>query len=355
MKKCESLCNIVAVGHHPETFSAHSGMLPLVQTLSAGYIPYSISWEQLQKRSWTFGYLLRRWGQYYYGSEWNALVPWVDEYRFLCRLKCVSPSVLHFLWAEFASPRKDQKFRKKSGVLVGTFHCSARRQVQVLGHFRCFHVYDLVTVVSATQVDFLVSRGVPSDRIRVVPHGVDTSYFRPGDRTQQEDGKLRFLLVGRTERDHAFASKLMQALKNKPVILNVVSAPDYSHFYQGLDNVILSPFLRDEELLRCYQTADLMVMPMLDCTFNNAVMESMACGTPVMTNRVGGVPEYVDETCNYVFDNKNLDEWVDVIHSIQSNPATLFARRPLVRQAAEKFDWGRIAPVYRQVYNDCMA
>ena len=69
--------------------------------------------------------------------------------------------------------------------------------------------------------------------------------------------------------------------------LSVCTAPEYHGIYKDIPSVRILPFLPDNELTRLYQETELVVMPMLDCTSNDAVLEAMSCGTPVMSNRVG--------------------------------------------------------------------
>ena len=62
---------IYAFGHHPELFASRSGMFPLADALNAKKVYYPIAWECLQKKSWKAGDLLQRWGNKYFGTEWN--------------------------------------------------------------------------------------------------------------------------------------------------------------------------------------------------------------------------------------------------------------------------------------------
>ena len=125
--------------------------------------------------------------------------------------------------------------------------------------------------------------------------------------------------------------------------------------YEGVPHTRFPEFLRDEDLLSLYQQSDLLVMPMLDCTANNAVLEAMACGTPVMINRVGGVSEYVNPDHCVVMDEKNVREWVDTLVELSRRPETLENMRPSCRSWAERFDWRKIAPLYRDLYRDVVA
>ena len=48
----------------------------------------------------------------------------------------------------------------------------------------------------------------------------------------------------------------------------------------------------DEELRRLYRQAWLLLLPLLDTSANNALVEAMACGTVPVVNNVGGVRDY---------------------------------------------------------------
>lgn len=345
---------VAAALHIPRTVSRLEGMYPLLEAVGAEPLVYPITWETLQERSWTLGHALRRLGNAYYGSTWNALVPLRDELRLARASRALEPAVVHFLWGEFASPRHPRLFRRGGAKLVGTFHCSARRQPSVLGRYRCMGAFDGITAMSRTQVPFLVEKGAPVDRTRVILHGVNETFFCPSEQTAGRDGRLRVLLVGYTERDHEFAADVFR--RGRGVLdAEVFTAADYRGFYRGMDHVRLREWRTDEELRQAYREADVLVMPMLDCTANNAILEAMACGTPVMANRVGGIPEYVDPSCNFVMDGKKADEWVSLLTDLARNPAALAARRAAVRAWAERFSWSRIAPQYMDFYRQVMA
>jgi glycosyltransferase involved in cell wall biosynthesis len=340
--------------HHPRVFSRRSGLQPLVEALRGTPVYYDITWERLQKESWTLGHLLRRWGNRHYGSNWNALVPWRDEMRFARETRDARGGIAHFLWGEFASPRRPG-WTSRFDAVVGTFHCSARRQPSVLGGFRCLKSFDWITVMSESQIPFLVEAGFPASRIRTILHGVDRGFFSPAPAQAALDGPLRCVLVGSTERDHAFMAEVLKRLPPGVVQLSVCTASEYHGFYRGLTGVEILGWLDDEGLRDVYRRSELMVMPLLDATANNSVLEAMACGTPVMVNRVGGVPEYVHASAGFLVDGKAADEWVDRLVVLHRDRAALADRRAAARDWTEHFAWDRIAEQYRQLYRDAVA
>ena len=67
------------------------------------------------------------------------------------------------------------------------------------------------------------------------------------------------------------------------------------------------------ELAEIYSAADLFVNPTREENYPTVNMESIACGTPVLTFRTGGSPEIIDENCGCVVD---CDDKEDLISSI---------------------------------------
>ncbi len=349
----DSDVSIYAIVTKPAGFSRRSGLFPLTESLGARPCLYRKWWPRVLRVSWRAGHILRVWGQRWYHSEWNALVPILHDVW----LRQVIPggrSIAHFLFAEFAAPRNAAPLRRRGAIVVGTFHASVRRQEQVHGSYPLEN-FDWITVVSKSQLSFFTSRGYPEERLRVTYHGVDTDYFRPlPERVPSSDKRLHLLLVGSTERDHPFMASVCRKLPAKDFEVTILTSKGQHGQYAGIDSVRMPGHLADEGLLRAYQKADILVMPMLDCTANNAILEAMACGTPVMANRVGGIPEYVSEECNFLIEDKNVDDWVARLDAIRCDPGSLESLRPRVRSWAERFAWPVVAESFREVYSEAL-
>lgn len=347
--------NIYAFVPRQPTMTMHSSMHPLMEHVNAKPFLYDCAWQTLQARSWTLGHLLRQFGNWYSGSDLNATTPVWDELKFLRAIDLPGPSVAHFLLGETVALKWPQRFHRKGAGLVGTFHASRWRQARALRQYRGFGFYDWITVVSKSQIPFMVEHGFPEERIRLILHGVDTAFFKPADRGVDDDSKpLKALLVGKTERDHEFMSNVMRKLPAGLVELSVATPDEQKVHYRDASGVRLLERVSDQELTILYQTSDLMIMPMIDCTANNVILEAMACGTPVLSNRVGGIPEYVPESSSYILDGKKVDEWVDLLVHLSRNRQELRDRRPAVREWAENFAWPKKADEYRQVYAEAI-
>lgn len=337
--------------HHPADLSRRSGMFPLAEALGAHTVFYGATWWRLEQRSFRLGRWARTWGQRVYGSEWNSLLPGWDEQR-LARAVPERQDIAHFLWGEFAAPLRPARFRRKAARIVATFHASATRLPVVLGASRVLRGLDGITLMSETQRPFFEEHGIPPERIYTILHGVDSRWYCPGaNRPEPRPGEpLRGFMIGVTERDHAFLAEVMRALPRGVLHLQVATSSAQQAHYRGVEGVEILPRLTDEELREVYRAADVLVMPVMDCTANNSILESMACGTPVLVNRIGGVSEYVPASCNRLLEDKSIDRWVDALVSLQRDPAPLKAWRPQVRAWAESLDWRVVATRYIDFY-----
>ena len=60
-------------------------------------------------------------------------------------------------------------------------------------------------------------------------------------------------------------------------------------------NVTFTGYLQGEDLAEAYASSDLMVFPSATETFGNVVLESLACGTPVIGANNGGVKNIITD------------------------------------------------------------
>lgn len=86
------------------------------------------------------------------------------------------------------------------------------------------------------------------------------------------------------------------------------------------ENVISIHRTADQkELAEIYTAADLFVNPTREDTFPTVNMESIACGTPVLTYRTGGSPEIIDEKTGMGVDCDDEEALYDAILTLQKD------------------------------------
>lgn len=106
--------------------------------------------------------------------------------------------------------------------------------------------------------------------------------------------------------------------------------------------------IRDEDRLNEYFTcADLLVSPSVAENAPLVVIEALACGTPVVSYAVGGVPEMVDESCGTVVAEQSAQALAAALQD------ALFGRtfsRAAIRAAAQRFAPDVVFNAYAEVY-----
>ncbi len=74
-----------------------------------------------------------------------------------------------------------------------------------------------------------------------------------------------------------------------------------------------------KELAEIYSSADIFVNPTLEDNFPTVNLESIACGTPVITYSTGGSVECIDETCGIIVQKNNIDSLLTAIQQIDKS------------------------------------
>ncbi len=149
--------------------------------------------------------------------------------------------------------------------------------------------------------------------IQIIPNGVPTDVFKPYSQTQIRDSlqvsKDAFvILFGADSLNNARKGfrYLLEALdvfkkehKQDNIILAVFGRNnDISTQHQGYQTICFDYVENDSELAMIYSMADVTIIPSLEDNLPNIVLESLACGTPVVGFNVGGIPDMVDHLVN---------------------------------------------------------
>lgn len=83
-----------------------------------------------------------------------------------------------------------------------------------------------------------------------------------------------------------------------------------------------------DQLRKLYNSATFFVNPTFQDTFPTVNIESLACGTPVVTFNTGGSPEIINSNCGIITDKKNSHA---IAKAIQRN--TIFRKRDCIERA----------------------
>jgi glycosyltransferase involved in cell wall biosynthesis len=149
------------------------------------------------------------------------------------------------------------------------------------------------------------SMDIPIEHIRETPYGVDHDVMRPLPDAQRVPGTVlfvgdsedrnkgaRFLIEACARLQHDVDFKLLFKDK-KEQDMKVVPPLVWQHGLRRFVEYI--PRLSTEELVRLYNSAQLVVSPSLYEGFGLPAAEAMACGAPVIATTAGAFPEFIDD------------------------------------------------------------
>ncbi len=191
--------------------------------------------------------------------------------------------------------------------------------------------------------------------IGVIRNGVDGELFKPGVGTQP----LAFLYVGRLiERKGLFhlleAFSSLSTTTPGPHLTLVGDGPDRGRLEDycrthGLESTVtLTGRLTREQLLPLYQKASVFVMPSLEESLSNAVLEAMASGLPIVTTRTGAME--LLQNNGLVVERADSEALRNALQRYLDDPGLLEIHGERSRELAETMSWESMARAYGQTY-----
>jgi D-inositol-3-phosphate glycosyltransferase len=242
-------------------------------------------------------------------------------------------------------------------------------------------------IVASTEVDrahMLEAYAASARKIVVVPGGVDLELFVPGARQAARRAlgigpEPTLLFVGRIQRLKGIdiLIRAAAALRDEVGPLNVLvvggsgdesarqrseEAHELARLRRIVDDLELGGVVRfvgavDQARLPVYyRAADVTVMPSTYESFGLVAVESLACGTPVVASRVGGLATIVRDG-----ENGALVPWrdprlfADRIRPILTRPGYAAAFRRGALAAARQYSWDAVAERTLAVYDGLLA
>ncbi|MGY6019670.1 glycogen synthase [Streptomyces spinosirectus] len=215
-------------------------------------------------------------------------------------------------------------------------------------------------------------------RVHIVHNGIDTTLYRPDHGTDVLeriglDAKRPFVLfVGRITRQKG-VPHLLRAVRDIDPSAQVVlcaGAPDtpeidqeFRELYEDLDRVRegvhwIPQMLPRPEVIQLLTHAAAFVCPSVYEPLGIVNLEAMACGTPVVASRVGGIPEVVDDGRTGLLVDVDDDfeaSLAQALDSVIGDPETARRMGEAGRErAVEEFGWDAVARRTVRLYEETL-
>jgi len=226
---------------------------------------------------------------------------------------------------------------------------------------------DLVVSSSRAEAEWLRTLyGPPPGEVVIVEPGIDPAVFAPAGRRDLARRAIGvppeatvLLYVGRIQslKGTALAVASWLALDDPDVHLVVVGGPSGHDGHAELQHAIalaqaagaaerlhLVPPRPQVELGTYYRAADLTVVPSESETFGLVALESLACATPVVATRIGGLAELVAHGITGVLvDERTPEAFAEGIRTLLAAPERRLRLGRLAARRAARRTWTRTA------------
>ena len=222
-----------------------------------------------------------------------------------------------------------------------------------------------VMPVTANLRDAMIARGLAHKNYVVIPNVVDVDKFRPAVRTVNRKKKILVHLSCFTDKQKNI-SGILRVIKKlserrNDFLLKLIGEGEDFHQMKELavrlqltdSFVIFTGLKQDEELVELLSNSDLMIM---FSNFENlpvVILESYACGVPVISTRVGGIHEHLHDGLGRLVEPQNEEQFLEALTVFLDHPDA-YNSEEIRKYAVGHFSREVIGSAYAQVYTDVL-
>lgn len=229
---------------------------------------------------------------------------------------------------------------------------------------------DGVTAVSRFLKEKTITHYSSDKEIEVIPNFVDTELFKPSDgnefrkRVAPDGEKIlvhtsNFRVVKRVPDVIKIFEKVNKIIPSKLILVG--DGPDRSECERICRELNICDSVRflgkQEGLVEILTSSDVFLIPSQSESFGLAALEAMACGIPVVSSSVGGLPELIkhNET-GFIAEIGDVDRMAKYVIDLLNNERkyNLFSRNARKR-AVDEFDKSKIVPIYESFYDEVLS
>lgn len=219
----------------------------------------------------------------------------------------------------------------------------------------------IITCSQSSKRDIMRYMDIPETKIHVIPWGCDTTRFKPV--TLRMEGRPYFLSVScSTGRKNTLTliKAYEQFVRQQPqhrLILVWPTPPDEVMAYcsqgQLRDNVHILTDVDDEQLSTLYSNATATFFPSRYEGFGLPVLESLACGTPVVTSPISAMPEIGGDAAFYV-DPDDADGMCHLMEQFEQGTLNKTNLSQKCIDQSAQFTWRRCAEQTAVLYQELL-
>lgn len=189
--------------------------------------------------------------------------------------------------------------------------------------------------------------------IRHIANGIDLDIFKPTDLSPHKRFKVLGIANKWTEDKGLYDFYQLRTLLPEDeyeIKLVGMTQKQIAELPKGITGILRTNNV--EELVLQYAVADVVVNPTYADTFPTINLESLACGTPVVTYRTGGSPEAIDESTGRVVEQGDVKSMANEIIDLKRHPiSTEACKARALRLFNKDVCFNKYVELYEEIYN----
>lgn len=217
-----------------------------------------------------------------------------------------------------------------------------------------FNLVDNLTIVSCSHwLDNYIGQSFLKNKTHMVIHnGVDINKFKPTTEKSYETFRILGVALPWTKAkgiDDFLALRRILPVSEFEIVMVGLDKKQLGCLPEGIVGIERTHNVK--ELVDLYSSSNVFVNTTYADNFPTTNIESLACGTPVITYNTGGSPEAIDDKTGVVIEQGDVEAIASVIKNMRNQPLSSFA----CRQRAEKlFDKEVCFKKYIKLYNELL-
>ena len=250
----------------------------------------------------------------------------------------ITGNPVFYLYADkdaFLLPLLKKKLNLKRIKLFGTLHWPL--EISKEFSFYKYHLEDQFNGIIALSSSLNLQE---SKKRCVIPHGINLEYWK---RDASLNWDNSYLILGISNRNHLGQIEIIKKIKtidpSAKFILLMKDKDVYEQYNVISEIEIINERVSDDKLKNLYSKSKAVILIQNHCLASNVVLECISMKTPLITNRVGDIEEYLGKDYPLYLDSSKEEKLDKICHSGEF-------RNDVVNHMAQirnKFEWNAIA------------
>lgn len=220
----------------------------------------------------------------------------------------------------------------------------------------CNRNLHLVAISQKMQKFCITNNSLKRFPVSVINNGIDADKF---SMIEKEEARIRLGLpkdrtiflfssyyIEDSRKGLCLLIETLSRLKRKDIFL--VCMGNYEETPKATFDILCTGLIKGAEVLSTYYSAaDYFIMPSFEESFGQTPLESIACGTPVVSFPCGISPELINKDNGVLCDDFTIESLLEGISKIQT---MVFNSKRMREDVMHRFSYVRIADQYNNMY-----